>query len=299
MLNQIEPFVGTEALALRQLTKRTLRSRNQQIYRNVYLPNGEQLTAERRAIAAWLWSGRRATVAGLSAAALHGSSWIDGSEPAELTRTVGGANGIIIHRERLRDDEVTTVRGVPITTPARTAFDLGRRKGLTQAVIRVDALANACALNASAIHPLVEAHRGARGLVQLREVLELMDGGAESPQETRTRLLLVDARFRKTQTQIAVLDPSGYPFARVDMGWEEFLVGPGVRRRAALEGSGTARSRHRPARQARCTRLADRPRQCRDTALPAPGHPPAHVCRTRSARCPWLGECVVDARQIA
>ena len=36
-------------------------------------------------------------------------------------------------------------------------------------------------------------HRGVRGLVQLREVLELADYGAESPQETRTRLVLTFA----------------------------------------------------------------------------------------------------------
>ncbi|MDT5065614.1 MAG: hypothetical protein QOK02_1769 [Mycobacterium sp.] len=68
-------------------------------------------------------------------------------------------------------------------------------------------------------------HRGARGLVQLRQVLELMDGGAESPQETRTRLVLIGAGLRQPQTQIEVRDAGGYPFARVDMGWEEYKVG--------------------------------------------------------------------------
>jgi hypothetical protein len=50
-----------------------LASRHDMIYRNVYLRKGVELTAERRAVAAWLWSKRNSTIAGLSAAALRGS----------------------------------------------------------------------------------------------------------------------------------------------------------------------------------------------------------------------------------
>ena len=108
---------------------------------------------------------------------------------------------------------------------ARTAFDLGRRKGLGTAVIRVDALANATGLAPADVDGLISRHRGVRGLVQLRQVLELMDGGAESPQETRTRMVLLDAGLPKPQAQIAVHDTSGYAFARIDMGYEEYRVG--------------------------------------------------------------------------
>ena len=52
-----------------------------------------------------------------------------------------------------------------------------------------------------------------------------MDGGAESPQETRTRLLLVRSGLLKPETQIVVLDRFGYPFARIDMGYREWKVG--------------------------------------------------------------------------
>ena len=61
--------------------------------------------------------------------------------------------------------------------------------------------------------------------MQLRRVLEVTDGGAESPQETRTRLVLLDGGLRRPQTQIIVRDEGGYPFARIDMGYEEFKVG--------------------------------------------------------------------------
>lgn len=220
------PFLGTEARAAGTVTRRTLRSQHDMIYRNVYLPKGQMLTAMTRAGAAWLWSGREASVAGLSAAVLHGSKWIDAALPAELIRPVAcTVDGIIIHRERLEDDEVCVVRGIPATTPARTAYDLGRRESLTRAVVRLDALANATGLKPDDVDALIERHRGARGLVQLREAVDLMDGGAESPQETRTRLLLISAGFPRPETQILVCDEYGYFIGRIDMGWREWKVG--------------------------------------------------------------------------
>jgi hypothetical protein len=178
------------------------------------------------ALAAWLWSVRQATAAGLSAAALHGSKWIDASLPAELNRPVAcKVDGILIHREVLAHEEVCVVRGVSTTTPVRTAFDLGRRGRLTEAVIRLDALANATGLKPDDVDVLIGRHRGARGLVQLRDAVDLMDGGAESPQETRTRLLLIAAGFPRPQTQILVCDQFGYFVGRIDMGWPEFKVG--------------------------------------------------------------------------
>jgi very-short-patch-repair endonuclease len=171
-------------------------------------------------VAAWLWSNRQATLAGLSASAMHGAQWIDAEEPAELYRRNGKpAAGIVIHRDELLADERRTLRGIPTTTAARTAFDLGRWRGRTMAVVHVDALANATGLMPAAVHLLIGRHPGVRGLNQLREVLDLMDGGAESPQETRTRLVLVDAGLPKPETQIRVAR------WRIDMGYRDFKVG--------------------------------------------------------------------------
>jgi len=226
MGEQSWPFIGTEALADGYVTRRTLRSRHQPVYRNVYVSKGHELTAVTRGIAAWLWSGRRATAAGLSAAALHGARWIDPGLPAELYRRNGKpVDGIAIHRDELWDDEVCTLREIAATTSARTAFDLGRRKDLIAAVTRVDALARATKLKAVDVEDLIQRHPHVRGLVQLRHVLELMDGGAESPQETRTRLLLVRSGLPKPETQIVVVDKFNYPFARLDMGYRELKVG--------------------------------------------------------------------------
>ncbi|MBY0290569.1 MAG: DUF559 domain-containing protein [Mycobacteriaceae bacterium] len=221
----MEPFLGTEAVAAGRFTRRTLTSRNVKIYQNVYLPKGVELTAEMRAIAAWLWSSRHATVAGLSAAALHRSKWIDAGLPAELIRPVPcKVNGIVIHRDVLDESEICAVRGMTATTPARTAYDLGRRGTLMQAVMRLDALANATGLKSEEVAALLPMHRGARGVPQLRKATDLMDGGSESPQETRTRLLLIAAGFPRPDTQIVVCNTFGEFIGRVDLGYRKWKV---------------------------------------------------------------------------
>lgn len=220
------PFLGSEALAAGTVTRRGLHRDYQQIYRDVYLANGRSLTAASRAEAAWLWSGRRGVVAGKSAAALLRTKWIDAELPAELIRKSGkGVRGIRIFRDELRAAEVHTVRGISVTTPARTAFDIGRRNTLEDAVIHLDALANATKLTSAEVHDLATQHRGARGLTDLHKALEAMDGGAESPQETRTRLVLTGAGLPKPTTQVAVYDEGGYPFARIDMAYVDCRVG--------------------------------------------------------------------------
>jgi hypothetical protein len=221
------PLLGTEALAAGSVNRYQLRTRYDAIHRDVYVPRDTKLTPVDKAVAAWLWSGRRATVAGLSAAALHGSLWIDARLPAELNQPSGHGKttGIRLHSDELDDDETCLVRGIRATTPHRTAFDLGRRRGLTTAVIRVDALIQATGLKVRDVQALVDRRPGRRGVVQLRRVLDLADAGSESPQETRTRLLLTFAGMRPTHTQIEVFDEYGWLVGRIDMGWEDWKVG--------------------------------------------------------------------------
>jgi hypothetical protein len=220
-----EPFIGTEAVATGRFTRRTLTSRNERLFRNVYLPMGTEQTPVNLAVGAWLASGRTATVAGRSASALHGCEWIENHEPPELTRARKGLRGIVIHRDRLFDDELCEVRGIPATTPARTAYDVGRIPPLRTALANVDALARATGVTAPQVNAVLLRHEGVRGIVQLRDVVDLMDGGAESPQETHTRLVLIEAGMVRPVTQIRELDRWGTVFARIDMGWPEFKVG--------------------------------------------------------------------------
>ena len=219
------PFLGSEEIAGGRVTRRALQRKFSRVYRDVYIPKAQPITPVVRARAAWLWAGRDATLGGFSAAAMLGSKWIDPEEPAELFRLGDAVDGINIHRDKLIVEEVCVVDGVPTTNPARTAFDLGRRDSLERAIMRLDALANATHLKCPDVLQVVERHRGARGIVQLRRAVELMDAGAESPQETRTRLLLIAAGFPRPTTQILVYSEFGDFVGRIDLGWPEWKVG--------------------------------------------------------------------------
>ncbi|WP_027500841.1 DUF559 domain-containing protein [Rhodococcus sp. UNC363MFTsu5.1] len=221
-----EPFLGSTAVAAGAMTDRQLRLDHHQIHRDVYIAKGIGLDAILRARAAALWAGEDGILAGMSAAAVHGAKWIDPGARAELFRTGSrrGTRGVLIHGDALAPDEICVAGGWIASTPARTGYDLGRRLRFDRAVEALDALCNATDTKPGEIGALAENHRGARGIVQLRQVLELVDGGAESPQETRTRLLLIDGGLPRPATQILVRDARGRVVARSDMGWERWKV---------------------------------------------------------------------------
>ncbi|MDP7706596.1 endonuclease domain-containing protein [Mycobacterium sp. TY815] len=221
------PFLGAEALAGKAISERALRCLYEPVYPGVYGPAGIELTAGQRARAAWLWSRRRGVVAGNSAAALLGAKWVGPALDAELVHDNRKPPArIVVHTDSLAPHEVLIVDGITVTTPARTAFDIGRRTAdRLHAVQRLDALVNATDLKFAEVEAVVAGHRGARGLVRLRRILPLVDGGAESPQETRTRLVLIDAGLPKPRTQIRVHGEYGDFVARIDMGYEELRVG--------------------------------------------------------------------------
>ncbi|GFG74239.1 DUF559 domain-containing protein [Mycobacterium botniense] len=221
------PFLGSEVLAARALPERAMRSLYERAYPGVYVPAGVELTAGQRAEAAWLWSRRRAVVAGNSAAALLGAKWVSPALDAELI--YGNRRppvGITVHSETLLPGEIVKVDGIAVTSSARTAFDIGRRTvSRLLAVQRLDALTNATDVKVNEIEAVMAGHRGSRGLARLRRILPLIDGGAESPPETRTRLVLIDAGLPPPRTQIPIYDEYGDFVARLDMGYEELRVG--------------------------------------------------------------------------
>jgi hypothetical protein len=155
---------------------------------------------------------------------MHGAQWVDDDVPVELIWScTRPPRGVIVRNEALADDEYTRVAGLPVTTPARTAFDLGRHLPRGEAVARLDALMYATPFSIEDVLLLGKRYRGARGLRRLSAALPLVDGGAASPKETWLRLLLMDAGLPRPTTQIPVVD--GRRLVRMlDMGWEEFKV---------------------------------------------------------------------------
>jgi len=220
-----DPFLASEALAVGALTPYELRSRYVPLHKDVYVPRDAELTPLLRAKACWLRSRRRGVLAGFSAAALHGSKWIDPTLPAAIIDTNRRrAAGVQAWEERIEADEIAVVDGMRITTPARTALDLARRCRKDVAVASIDALAQAVELKMADIELLVDRYRGRRGMKAARSALELVDGGAQSPKESWLRLLLVRAGFPRPQTQIPVRNEWGWAEAYLDMGWEDVKV---------------------------------------------------------------------------
>jgi hypothetical protein len=217
-------LIGSEAVARGVVTRHELQRWYEPIYPGVYAERAQPLSLRHRTEGAWLWSRRRAVVAGVAASALHGAQWVDADVHVELVwPNTRPPKGIVAREQLLADDEVTRVAGLPVSTVARTAYDLGRFLPRGRAVARLDALMRATPFSTEDVLLLAKRYPAARGVRRLRSVLPLVDGGAASPKETWLRLLLIDAGFPAPTTQIPVVEGYQY-FAMLDMGWPEFGV---------------------------------------------------------------------------
>jgi hypothetical protein len=219
-----DPFIGTEAIRAGRLTRGQLRWNHTAIHPGVYLPHETERTLQQNTVAAWLWTGRKGVIAGRAAAALHRAKWIDASTPIEIiAEHTRRRNGVIVHEERIAPDELTYIDDLPVTSAARTALDIARHLPRDIAVAHLDALAAATGVTFDDVIELAHRYRGARGVRRARVALALMDAGAQSPGETRLRLLLIDDGLPAPRTQIRVSD--GLSEAFIDMGYDEPKVG--------------------------------------------------------------------------
>jgi hypothetical protein len=143
----------------------------------------------------------------MSAAAVLGTKWIDANLPAELSRADRHCvPGIIARSYDIAPCEICLVGGMRVTTAERTAFDIGRTLPQERATEILDALVNATRVKAADVAEIADKRPGTRGVRKLRAALRLVDGGAESPQESRVRLLLVRAGLPAPETQIEFFD---------------------------------------------------------------------------------------------
>lgn len=220
-----EPFVGSKAIADGTLTRSQLCTGYTRLFRDVYVNRDVQVTAAVRAKAGWLWTRRQGVVAGVSAAAMHGSKWVDDTTTVELIHeNRHRLPGLLTHGDRIERDEITVIDGVPVTTPNRTVLDLGCWYSITSAVAAIDSLARATEVKAADVELLAQRYPGRRGIARARVAITLFDEGAQSPKETWLRVVLIQAGLPRPQTQIPVLDECGKPIAYLDMGWEDAKV---------------------------------------------------------------------------
>ncbi|MET3963356.1 hypothetical protein ABIE44_003290 [Marmoricola sp. OAE513] len=115
--------------------------------------------------------------------------------------------------------DITEVSGIRVTTPLRTACDVGRFLHRDSALAAMDAVARLGAFSLDELALEVGRFKGFRGVRQLRTLVPLVDPGSESFGESVLRLRWYDAGCSgRPETQIEVFDEDGRVRARLDLG---------------------------------------------------------------------------------
>ncbi|TYP86209.1 uncharacterized protein DUF559 [Blastococcus xanthinilyticus] len=219
-------FRGSAVVRAGWLTRQQLRGPAwrrlfQDVYVDARVPDTHGLRA--RAAAAVLLPG--AVVTGASAAVLWGVDLADVRDDVEVTVPPGTHPrrhpGLVVRRSPLPETDVVLRHHVQVTTPTATALRLARALPRDEAVVAVDQLVAATELDLRRLRARVRPPGSAPARV--RAVCELADGRAESPQETRLRLLLHRGRLPVPVAQLVVRH-GGEFVARVDFAWPDVKV---------------------------------------------------------------------------
>ena len=126
--------------------------------------------------------------------------------------------GVRGRRLRLPDAHITEVTGLRVTTPARTWMDCAAIMPFDYLVAMGDAILHRRLAEPSALQDLSQWGYRRRGIVAIRAALLLLDGRAESPGESRVRVLLIGGGIDAPLCNHNVVE-RGRWIARVDMAW--------------------------------------------------------------------------------
>ncbi len=230
--------------------------------RGVYLRADVEPSLINRALAAGLVVSSHSVLCDRTAAWIHGCDVFDfreldvtpplesyvlrGHDPTDRPECDGGT------RDLCPDDWIE-IDGVRVTTPLRTALDLGCALSRRRALAAMDSLMRAHGFDTADLRRMLRRYSRRRGVVQLRELVELVDGRSESSGESWTRLEIIDSGLPSPEPQYWVciagvptyrLDLA-YPHARVAVEYdgEEFHSSPDARandgaRRRWLQANG-------------------------------------------------------------
>lgn len=178
----------------------------------------------RRGLAALRVSGPGSVLSHLSAAA-HWELPLPAGPvgPAWVTRDIrcGGHIGHDVHLvlAPLEADEVTEVDGIPVTSLARTVVDVARSQDFLLGVMVADAaLRRGCGRRE--LQGAISRATRWPGNARARRVVAVADPRAESPYESRVRVLLIQMGLHPVP-QLVLRDGSGRFVARVDFALEE------------------------------------------------------------------------------
>lgn len=198
------------------------------LYRGVYadadLPDSFGL----RVRGAGLLVPSAAVFSGRTAAYLHGASGlIEAGMPVEVSVPVrvrfGPVAGLRIRRVQLAPSDICTVTGRRCTTGVRTALDIAREEPLMDAVPALDVLLSRVVVGRGELHEAAARLGSGRGTRRAQRAVGLADPRAESPPESRLRVLLALAGLSAVP-QLTVRDATGNRVARVDLGFPDHRV---------------------------------------------------------------------------
>jgi Protein of unknown function (DUF559) len=189
-------FRGTDAVRQGRLSRAELRGPSwrrlrQDVYCAADLPVTHRLQAEGVALVA----PPEAVFGGLTAATLwsRNSPFAGPADPVEVVLPPGvrwnPGPGVTVRTASTAGDVVGdgTLRW---TDRVRTAVDLVRRGPLDDAIVLLDQLVHASVVRPDEVRAAVAELPRCRGSAQARQAAALADGLAQSPQETRLRLLM-------------------------------------------------------------------------------------------------------------
>jgi len=233
---QKEPFTiamaerrGISATKVRRAVRQRLLV---QVLRGVYLRSDVELTTEVKLTAAalvispysvacdrtaaWIWGVSVFEYGELDATPPLETYVLRGHNPTDRPEVRGGT------RDLMPADWVE-IGGVKVTTPLRTALDLGCKLNRRPALAAMDALMRAHGFAHVEMHRLAVRFFRRRGVVQLRELIPLVDPRAESQPESWTRLELIDHGLPTPEPQYWI-EIGGVPTFRLDLAYPHARV---------------------------------------------------------------------------
>lgn len=131
-------------------------------------------------------------------------------------------NGVASGERMLLPRDIVEVGGLAVTSPLRTALDLGRSLWRFDALGALDQFLR-IGVDPGELVAEVDRFKGFRGVVQLRFLAPLADPRAESLAESALRLHWLDAGLPKPEPQWWVCDEHGVPLFRLDLALPELL----------------------------------------------------------------------------
>lgn len=174
-----------------------------------------------------------ATLSHWTALALHGLPVPDLGGPIEVTVAPDGRlprwSGVLVHRSfaihPFTLDELPVTGAVRAWVDAAASVQAGpARPDLADLVAAGDALLRRRPGTRTDVGNLLTLRPGLRGAVAVTRALPLLDGRAESPMESRLRVVLTAEGLAPPAVQHVVTDSTGAFVARVDLAYPEQRV---------------------------------------------------------------------------